>query len=260
VPTRWRIVLLATLFNLAFELAFRGAAGMVATPGLPIGLALIYISYFTIVEHLIRRYDVANLDLLLIAFAFGLLPIAFLTGIVFAPPLAAGVNWRVLLGVNVVWWGFTQGLLTLYFARRVSGRDWKEPSFARGTLAAAVVFLVLAHAGRFASAENLPRGAASGYLVIFVLFGIAVAALRARLRLRTSGDSFVRSRFLDVLAGATLAVFVGVGLFVAREAAFDPATASVLDARAVSVARGWTQFVFFAMLAYYARYRQRISI
>jgi hypothetical protein len=253
-------VLLATLFNLGFELAFRGAAGMVATPGLPIGLAVIYIAYFTIVEHLIRRYDVGNLDLLLIAFAFGLLPMTFLTGLVFAPPLALGVNWRVLLGVNVVWWGFTQGLLTLYFARRVSGRDWNEPSFASGTLAAAVVFLVLVHAARFAGAENLPRGAAIGYVVIVVLFGIAVAALGARLRPRTGGDPFVRSRVLDVLAAASLAVFLGVGLFVAREAAFDPATASVVDARGASVARGWTQFVFFAMLAYYARYRERISI
>ena len=156
--------------------------------------------------------------------------------------------------------GGTQTLLALYFARRVSDRDWNEPSFGSVALVLSVMYLVLVHVGNANRSTVLPRGPAIGYVMVLILFLAAAGYVWSRLKARPGGGEAMKpSWLLDVLAFGSLALFVGVGLFVARQPDFDRASASVIDMRAVGIVRTWTLVSFVGLLVYFASYRRHIT-
>jgi len=121
---RFKIVLLATGFNLLFEYSMRGFGGLFRR-GFFL-LLFLYLSYYSVVEDLIVRYRITNRQLIVVAFCFGVIPEAFLTGVLFAPPLVLGVNIPQFLFINIVWWWCLQGLVTFYFATRIVQRNWNH--------------------------------------------------------------------------------------------------------------------------------------
>lgn len=124
---RFRIVITASLFNLLFEYSLRGLNNLKVQPFLPFILFPIYFSLFTLVEDLIVRWRLRDIQLMLLSFIYGTIYLAFISGILFLPPLYLGINWGALFYINLVWWGALQSILTFYLANLIERRDWNHP-------------------------------------------------------------------------------------------------------------------------------------
>ena len=259
--TRTKIVLVATLFNLSFEFAFRGFKGMLIRPGLILFLFFTYFAYFTIVEHLIRKYKITNKQLLLVAFCYGLLPMTFLTGAIFTPPLILGVNIIVVLGVNIIWWGFIQGLLTFYLTNRLVKRNWNEPLSSPTALRIAALYLILSMAINFYKSTVLPKGTGIGYLTVFVLFFAIYMYLKSKLKQPQQPPyEFQRSRLLDLIAVVSIVVFAYSGLVLAKEVSLQSHAGSVFSTKSASATTLWTQIASVGIIIYYLKNRKQITV
>ncbi len=261
MSTKVKIILIATLFNLSFELALRGIAGIFVRPGFIIGLFLIYFAYYSIVEDLIRRYRITNIQLLLVAFAFGLLPETFLTGTIFIPPLTFGINIVAIIGINIIWWGFTQGLLTMYFANRLVKRDWSESPMSKSGWILSVGFLIAVFMLNFLSSKTITRGPGIGYIIVLVVFFALFFYLKFRLKSPQQNPyEFERSYFLDLLVIGSLVMFLFSGLVLAQNPTFDSGSNSVITKNAVEFVKNITRVTFAGTLIYYIVRRRQITI
>jgi hypothetical protein len=129
---RWKIVLVATLFNLLAEYSVRGINNLRVTPLLPPFLFLTYFAYFAMMEDLIGRYRLKDYHVYVASLFFGLLWQLIGPSVVFFPPTILGINWASLLFVNLVWWSSIQTILALYIANRITPRkDWDHPLLSR---------------------------------------------------------------------------------------------------------------------------------
>lgn len=91
-------ILLCTLFNLLFEYSARGIEEFAQRPWLVLALFGIYFTYFAMLEDLILRFKLKNYEIFLVAFAYGLFPIAFLTGNLYNKEIYSGI---IFAGVNI---------------------------------------------------------------------------------------------------------------------------------------------------------------
>lgn len=259
MSSRIKIILLATLFNLSFEFAFRGAEGILAHRGLLFVLFFIYFAYFSIVEDLIRRYRPTNAQLLVVAFCFGLLPITFLTGVIFQKPLFLGVNVGNMLFVNAVWWWATQTILTFYFATRLVPRNWDEPLMGRLGWILSVGYILAVHLGNFRHSVVLPRGPGIGYLVAIILFFACLGYLRRNLpKSSRSVYPAEKSLFLDILAFGTVLVFLFLGFAVASHPIL--VKGSLVSVLSVRLGTGWTIITFVGLVFYYLVARKQVTV
>lgn len=259
MSNRIKIITLATIFNLCFEFAFRGAQGIFLHKGLIVVLFFIYFAYFSIVEDLIRRFRPTNQQLLLVAFCFGLLPITFLTGVVFQRPLFFGLNVGNLFFINIVWWWALQTILTFYFATRLVPRDWDGPPMGRLSWFLSIGYILAVHLGNFRNSAILPRGPGIGYLIVIILFFACLFYLRRYLP-RSSRPVYVpeKSGLLDILAFGTVVVFLFLGLFVANHPVL--VNGSLVSMTAVRLGTGWTIIVFVGLMIYYLFRRRQITV
>lgn len=129
-------ILLCTLFNLLFEYSARGIEEFAQRPWLVLALFGIYFTYFAMLEDLILRFKLKNYEIFLVAFAYGLFPIAFLTGNlynkeIYSGIIFAGVNIGTLIIIGIFAWGVVQGMVTLYLGNRLSPRDWDHPRMGK---------------------------------------------------------------------------------------------------------------------------------
>ncbi|MHA1299422.1 MAG: hypothetical protein ACTSO9_08320 [Candidatus Helarchaeota archaeon] len=131
INNRWKLILYCTLFNLLFEYSMRGINDFGRHPLLIIVLFFTYFSLFTILEDLILRYKLRDYHIVLLAFFYGTIYLAFASGFLFAPPLLFGINYFAWFFVNFVWWGIIQGVLTFYIANRITARDWNHPTLGK---------------------------------------------------------------------------------------------------------------------------------
>ena len=254
-----KIVALAVFFNLTFEYSMRGPRGLFSHIGLLLLLVLLYSLYFFTVDSLIRRYGLTNLQTLAVAFSFGILIVTFFSGDVFVGATVLGINPLRFLFINVVWWGFFQTLLALYFANRTVRRDAAEDALGTGALAACIGAILVAVALLHAVA-NTPKGSPPGYLVSLSVLVILLAYLVLSLRHQEPNESasFRKSTLLDVLAFGSLAICFVLGTFVAGS--HPSATGSLFDSRAASLSAGWTVIVLVGLAIYYVRTRKAIPI
>lgn len=129
---RWKIVLIATLFNLLAEYSVRGINNLRVTPLLPPFLFLTYFAYFAMMEDLIGRYRLKDYHVYVASLFFGLLWQLVGPSVVFFPPMILGINWGGLLFVNLIWWSLVQTILALYIANRITPRkEWDRPLLSR---------------------------------------------------------------------------------------------------------------------------------
>ncbi|MBI5878195.1 MAG: hypothetical protein HZB53_11135 [Chloroflexi bacterium] len=234
------LVAVATGFNLLFEYSLRGLNSLERQPLLPFALVALYASLFVMQDDLIRRWRLADVHLILLAFVYGTVYQCLVSGAAFTGPTAFGLNWGILLFVNVVWWGLLQSVLALYLANRIESRDWSVrplPWYGWG-LALAVNLGVI---GLFQQSDLIPAGRPVGYLMMCVVAG-AAAWLLQRLRPWPPFDpapEFQPRSVLDMVCTLSLllfafsAVFLRGGEVVAREA-------SVVNVHAEIVVVAWT--------------------
>ena len=176
-----KIVILTVIFNLLFEYSIRGFYGLFLHKGLIILLITLYFSYFMIVDSLIRKFRINNLQILIVSFCFGTLIVTFFAGNIFINPTYVGVNIPKFFFVNIVWWGFLQALLTFYLATRIVQRDWNEKPMGRlgffiysGYI---IVFLIFT----FIFVET-PKGTLLGYIFSLTFFISGLLYLKIKLK------------------------------------------------------------------------------
>jgi hypothetical protein len=218
IPNWFMIIFFCALFNLLFEYSARGIRDFAHRPLFMLILFGIYFTYFAMLEDLFVRFRLKNYQVFLGAFVYGLFPLAFLTGNLFNPRvysgiMVAGVNIGTIIIVGVFSWGCVQGIVTLYFANRLSPRDWTHPKMGRIGWALAVLYQLSV---MILACQNpvTPRGTPLGYLVLgilviitFILFFKSLKTPIGQVKL------FQQSKVMDILAFGSVILFVFNGTF-----------------------------------------------
>lgn len=257
---RLKIIGLAVLFNLFFEYAVGGVNRLLERPVTLIALCLIYVSLFSMLEDLIRRYRITNLQIFVAAQVFGILPELYLTGSVFTEPRFLGINWLSFLTINIVWWGVLQSLVTLYFANRLIPRKWTDEDHM-GWLGWSLClgYMAVICIGSAINSPTLLRSSFDGYAIATLIqiagLGYLLYTVRGPNR---SEYVFEPNVILDIAAFGTVVVFLGIGTFIVGFGAGRLQT-GVLDSNAVLYCTIWSCLVFAGVILYYVSYKRPIT-
>jgi len=263
VSDRFKLVLCCALFNLLFEYSARGIREFTTRPLFVLALFGIYLTYFAMLEDLIVRRRLTNYQVFLIAFMYGLLPTAFLTGNLFNRSIyggfmVAGLNLGTVVIIGILAWGVVQGMVTLYLANRLWPRDWNHPRMGKAGWAASVVYqVVIMVIAR--SNPRTPRGSPLGYLAAAALVTVAGILLYLSLRtLRPSPQAFQRSKVMDFLAFGSVIVFLVLGTLFS----FGPTitTSQPLNLLAVTLENLWVFFCGITFFAYRLWRRSDVTV
>jgi hypothetical protein len=239
---RFGFILYCALFNLLFEYSARGIWEFTQRPLLVLALFGIYLTYFAMLEDLIVRFRLKNVELFLVAFVYGLFPIGFLTRNLFNPGIyggimLVGVNLGTLVVVGVLAWGVMQGMITFYLANRLSPRDWDHARMGKVGWGLALIYQV----GAMIKAHynpNAPRGTLPGYLVFGLLVIVSASLLIRSLKTpRPPIRSFEPSRIMDFLAFGSVLLFLILGTFLASGPVI--VTSQPLNLVAVTIENVW---------------------
>lgn len=254
------IVTLAVVFNLCFEYAVGGVNRIFERPLTIVWLFFIYFTLFSMLDDLIRRFRIDNIQVAVFAICFGILPELYLTGSIFTEPLILGINWWSFLTINVVWWGVLQSLVTLYFANRIVHRKWDEPTMGRLGWGLCIAYMAFLCIVSVSTSETLRRGPFVGYAVgtAVQLCGMGFLVLGIRRRGPRPTYTFKPHPMLDFAAFGTIAVFVAIGTVVAGMDA-TAQEGNMLDDDALRLTTIWTFVVFVSALGYYALERRPIT-
>ncbi|MEM2145167.1 MAG: hypothetical protein QW279_07395 [Candidatus Jordarchaeaceae archaeon] len=260
IGNRWKIVLVATGFNLLFEYSMRGINNLPKQPVLPLILFAAYFTYFTMLEDLIVRFKLRDYHLILASFFFGTIYVCLVSGAAFTPPLILGINWGYLLFINLVWWGALQAVMTFYIANRLAPRDWNHPVLSKkgwGLMLILNGFIVLL----FQLSGVIPYGNPVGIIVMSIIL-IATAFIFKKLLPskdeRAYSLEFKKIRLMDYLSIFTTTVFLVCAMFLI----FDPSRlgASNVNLTAVRIVSVWTTILSIIMVAYRWYNKRPISI
>lgn len=256
---KFKIVSLATLFNLFFEYSVGGVDRIFAKPMTIVYLTLIYFCLFAMLDDLIRRFKLNNLQIAVFAIGYGILPELYLTGSVFGKPLLLGINWQAFLTINVIWWGVLQSLVTLYFANRLVARRWSEGYMGWLGWGLCIAYIVGLCAVSFIASPTLRKGPFEGYIVATVCqIGCAVYLFFSIRKPGREAYDFKPHVILDVVAFGTVLVFLGIGTFVAGRHATMQA-GQMLKTNALLDATIWSFVVLAGVALYYGVARRRIT-
>ncbi len=259
LSNRARRVLIATLFNVLFEYSIRGLSNLGAHPALPVILLAAYASLFTLEDALIQRFRLKDYHLTILAFTYGPIYQALISGAAFVEAGFLGINWGQVLFTVVIWWGMLQSIVTFYLANRLAPRDTNAPAPGRATWVAAllinlfVIFL-------FSRSGRIPTGRPLGYGVLFAVsvLGAIVLALAQRGR-RLEPARPDPSRFLDVLVGITVAVFLVAALFLTGGTT-QIREASLVNMQAARAVTLWTIVLAVSVWGYRLIRREPIPV
>jgi hypothetical protein len=259
----WKIVFVAVVFNLLFEYSMRGINNLLVHPMLPLFLFLVYFPYFALVENLITKYRFHDYHLLLVGFFFGTAFTLFVPATQFVEPQAFGINWFALFFVNFVWWGAVQGILTFYFANRLFPRNWRHKLLSRTRqMAFLAILIIVGLTFRISIQLNIPEAPQippSAYVIIaFLLIITALVFWKMLPRSVSEIPVYGKKRFLDVLAAATIGIFMFCAVFLT----YDPTYINVhgVNQTAVRVVIFWTVIVALLMLVYRLYVRRSIPV
>lgn len=259
IGNRWKIVLIATGFNLLFEYSMRGINNFPKQPVLPLILFAAYFTYFTMLEDLIVRFRLGDYHLFVASFFFGTIYVCLVSGAAFTPPLILGINWGYLLFINLVWWGAVQAVLTFYIANRLSPREWSHALLSKKGWTLMMFlngFVVLL----FQLSGVIPQGTLSGIIVMVIIL-TASALIFWKLQPKQeekASPEFKRSRVMDYLSIATAAVFFVCAVFLI----FDPSHlgASNVNLTSVRIVSIWTTILAIIMLVYRLHTKRPIPV
>lgn len=255
------IIVLATVFNLLFEYSVGGVNRLVQRPLTILWLFFIYFCLFSMLEDLIRRFRITNLEVAVFAVCFGIFPELYLTGSIFTEPLVLGINWESFVTINVVWWGTLQSLVTLYFANRLVPRRWEDERYM-GWLGwvLCIAYIAFLCAVSMTTSDTLRRGPVVGYAIASAVqvCGAAYLVLNIDRREPRAKYAFEPHPLLDLVAFGSVAAFLLIGTFVAGTNATSQ-EGNVLELNSLLLATLWTFMVFAGVLAFYAWKRRPIA-
>lgn len=256
----WKIVLIATAFNLLFEYSMRGINSLRVQPVLPLVLFTTYFTLFTMLEDLIVRYRLKDYHLVVAAFSYGAVYQSLVSGAAFIPPVILGINWGGVLFVILVWWGALQNVTTFYIANRLAPRDWNRRLLSKIGWAAMLLLnglMVLL----FQSSGVIPKGSSLGMVVMALILIVGVAGFWRILpnkEERSLTPEFRRDRVMDYLSIITIIIFLVCAIFLT----FDPTKhgASRVNWTSTRIVAGWTVILALTMLTRRLYSRRPVSV
>ncbi|MHA1284059.1 MAG: hypothetical protein ACTSQP_16295 [Promethearchaeota archaeon] len=221
ISDKFKIILICTFYNLLLEFWVWGIPGFI-TIILPISVFLMYLSYFSILEDLIVRFKLRDLDVLLIGFFYGIFQESFNTGSTFNNPNFFGLNIFNIIMADILWWGILQSIFALYFANKIVKKNQEE--FEKmGILGwiLAVGFNVLLFMGAFFG-NKLPNAPLYNYIIIlltwlsiFIIIIIRIKKNQKKTLLKIEQIGFVDTLikiqiFLCLIIGGFLVFIIGI--------------------------------------------------
>jgi len=256
---RWKIIFIATLFNLLFEYSLRGFNNISAQPSLPFILFATYFTLYIMVEDLIVRFKLKDYHLMMLSFVYGTIYCAFTSGLAFINPTFLGVAWGPLILINLVWWGALQAVLCFYLANWFNPRDWNHARLSKfgwiGCIAGTVFVLFL-----FQKSGVIPLGTPLGRLTVWVIVLLSgiVCSISFRKNRQSKSPAFVKSRLLTILSFATIALFLFTAMFLTH----DPiqANTSNVNSTSLRIISSYTLILSIALLAYRIRSKKSIPV
>ncbi len=260
ISNGWKIVLIATGFNLLFEYSLRGANNVVEQPLLPPVLFTSYLTYFTILENLIVKYRLKDYHLMIASFFYGTIGVCFASGLAFTPPLLLGINWPSLLFVNLVWWGAIQAIVTFYVANRLAPRDWNHGLLSKTGWAVAL-FLNGSTFVIFQLNQFVPRGTSTGHEVTIFVLIIAAVIFQKTLpnkEPRNSSPAFKKDKVMDYLSLSTAILFFVCAVLLIHDPTYSGA--SHVNQTSLKIILVWTAIVALAILVYRFHSKKEIPV
>lgn len=242
ISNRLRRILLATIFNLAFEYSVRGFYGFFRQAFYPLMLFGFYFTLYSMLEDLIVRFKLKNYQLVLAAFLYGIFPMAFATGLLFHQPQFLGINWLNLLYVGFLWWGILQAIFTFYLANRLVKRDWDHPRMGKLGWFLAIFY----NAVIFVAFKLFNPYLAPVQPVAYAIFAVIVLATASFLwqDLKKNKERkpwpFESSAVMDVLSFGSFSLFIILGTYFAGGQVLDPTSVSHLNPTALKIVNSWT--------------------
>lgn len=255
---RWKIILIATGFNLLFEYSLRGINNLKAQPFLPFILFPIYLTLFTMVEDLIVRFKLKAYQLMILAFFYGTIYGTFTSGIVFINPTIFGIAWIPFLSVNIVWWGTIQAVITFYFANLISPRDWYHPQMSRAGWITCIVITIAALIV-FQKSGLIPGGTPIGQLTIFTIMIISFCI--TIFSINKSGKkthAFVKDRFFTIISITTVIIFLFSAIFLTHDPILS--NTSNVNASSLKIISTYTLVISILLLIYRVISKKEISV
>ena len=207
--SKYTIVLGCTVFNLLLEYWAHGIEYFLETWYATLMLFLLYLTYFSMLEDLIIRYRLRDYQVLNVGFIFGLLHETLNTGSVFGNQSFFGLDLTLLLLINIGWWGFLQSVLAMYFANRLSARDWTHSKMGKVGWILSIGFnaFVLVAASLD---PNHPKGGFSGYVTALTVSCLAVLLFWRTLRPKDAMP-FSKSKLVDTIVVAQVVFCAIIG-------------------------------------------------
>lgn len=253
------VALAATAFNLLFEYSLRGVVSLAENPLLPFLLVNQYLTYFLLLEDLIRRYRMRDGHAMATTAILAVVYQALVSAAAFrGQTLVLGVRWGELLFVVFVWWLVYQTVLTFYAATRLFPRNWDGPLLP-GWLRLGLLALNLAGVAVFVLLPG-PKGTPVGYAVMAALLVVALVvwlAVLPRPAGRLAVPDMTPVRVFDVLAVVSVLVMVATAL--APGPRLDLGGWAV-NAAMVPVIRGWTLLVALVYAGYRVVVRRAVPV
>lgn len=259
INNRWKIILLATLFNLTWEYLARGLVGFFKPIFLPLILFGFYFSLFSMLEDLIVRFKLKNYQLTLAAFLYGLFPIAFGSRDLFANPQFLGINWLNLFYIGFLWWGILQSIITFYFANRLVQRDWQHPRMSKLGWFLAIGY----NAVVFLSFQFLKPPISKSPLVSYFILGLIALSTAIFLwqDIKKNKDrqpwQFEQSRVMDFLSFTSFILFLSLGTFFTSSRALVFVSSAYFNPEAIKIGHIWTVIYTLTFLVYRFLIRKR---
>lgn len=257
MTNRWKIILIATAFNVLFEYSLRGINNLKVQPVLPFVLIATYFTLFTMIEDLIVRYKLKAYQLMILSFFYGTIYLAYISGLAFIKPSFLGIAWLPLIYVNVVWWGALQAVLTFYFANRICVRDWNHPRLSqKGWIICVGVNFFSIYL--FQKSGVIPAGTPIGKLTMLTILIITLVAFTATLTKKTTIRRFQNSKLLNFLSLLTVLLFIFSAIFLTH----DPILAATSNVNALSlkIISVYTLVVSVILLGYRFITKKEISV
>ena len=210
----WKVVLIATAYNLLFEYSVRSIYDLIARPFLPLILFLTYFSFFIIIYNFKERFRPADYQLCMFVMALSILySVFFLPGTYFfIEPKIFGVNWLLFIWIHLFWWSIFQTIMPFYIARRlgfegVSG----HPTSKLWLLLALVIYI---STGLFFKAKVYypPVEARGAGLALIIAFSLLFMLWKDKNRRNHIESGY--SKLIDLLALLTIIVMIVCVFFV----------------------------------------------
>lgn len=226
----WKIITVATIFNLLFEYSIRGLSNVQAQPVLPFLLFFIYFTLFIMLEDLIVRYKLRDYHLMILAFFYGTIYCAYTSGLAFINQSFIGIAWVPLLLVNVVWWGSLQAVLTFYLANLISPRNWNHPRLStNGWISCLVVNILTVLI--FQVSGKVPIATLPQNIVVFILLAINMLLFILSIHYNQVSTTFITNKVISFISVGSVFVFLFSVFFLIH----DPILSNTSNVNATSL-------------------------